>query len=65
MKDWLERVLWTLAQAVLAILIQQVADLPYEWVPILTAVLAAIKGLVAKKVGDPESASTVDLRREV
>jgi len=56
-RDWLERVLWTLAQAVLAVLIQQTADLPYQWVPLLTMGLSMVKGLVAKKIGDTNSAS--------
>lgn len=56
-KDWLERVLWTLAQAALAVLAVAVTDLPYWWVAILTPLLSALKGFVAKKVGDGNTAS--------
>lgn len=56
-KDWLERVGWTLAQVVLGVLIVETADLPYWWVVPLTSVLSMLKGLVARKVGDPDSAA--------
>lgn len=58
-KDWLERVLWTLVQAVLGVAVVAVADLDYVWVPIVAAALAGLKGVVAKKVGDPQSAATL------
>ena len=56
-RDWLERVAWTMAQVVLGVLIVETADLPYWWVAPLAAILSALKGLVARKVGDPNSAS--------
>lgn len=59
--DWLERIIWTVIQAGLAVISVEQFDLP-EWTVLpITAVLAAVKGLVAKKVISPEkeSASTV------
>lgn len=58
-KDWSERVFWTALQGVLAIVIANVAGLQGEYVPVLMAALAAVKGMVARHVGDPNTASTV------
>lgn len=58
-KDWLERVLWTSAQVVVGVLITATANLDGYYVPIIAAGLAALKGLLAKKVGDPNSAATL------
>lgn len=55
-KDLLERIVWTAVEAVLAVLAVHVTDAPIEWVPVLTAALAAAKGWVAKKIGDPTTA---------
>lgn len=56
-KDLAERVLWTAVQAGLAVLAVEVTNLDYAWVPAATVALAVAKGLVAKKVGDPDSAA--------
>lgn len=58
-KDWLERVFWTLAQVVLAVLIKEVGNLDGAYIPAIAAGLAALKGFVARKVGDPDSAATL------
>lgn len=58
-KDWLERVLWTAAQAVLGVVAVEVADLNLAWAPVVAVAVAALKGVVARKVGDPESAATL------
>ena len=63
-KDLVERIFWTAAEAALAVGVLEIADPdivdPKAWwaVPLASAA-AALKGLVAKKVGKPESASTV------
>ena len=56
-RDWLERTLWTLAQATISVIIVETADLDYWWVAPLAMVLAALKGLVASKIGNPETAA--------
>lgn len=48
-RDALERVGWTAAEAGVATAIVVVAELPYEWVPILSAALAVLKAWIAKK----------------
>lgn len=56
-KDWAERVFWTAVQAVVAVVAVEVTNLDYVWVPVATAALAAVKGFVAKQVGNPETAA--------
>lgn len=56
-KDALERVLWTAVAAGLSALGVYVADLPSEWIPVGTVILTTLKVLVAKKVGNPDTAS--------
>lgn len=58
-KDWLERVSWTAAQAGVGVFAVEVADLDVWWAVGAAAVLAGLKGWVAKHVGNPDSASTV------
>lgn len=59
LKDWAERVFWTGAQAVIAAVSFEQFDLPLWSLPIIAAGLAAVKGFVAKQIGDRDSASTV------
>lgn len=56
--DWFERVAWTAAQVVLSLVTVDQLDLPTEMVPVLAAGLAAVKGFVAKMIGNSDSAST-------
>ena len=56
--DWAERVAWTAAQAGLAAVSFEAWDLPLWSLPIIAAGLSAVKGFVAKQVGNPNSAST-------
>lgn len=66
-KDWGERVLWTLLEAAIAVLIVEspgfLADgeLPQWAIPLIASALAALKGYVARKLVDrhADSASTV------
>jgi hypothetical protein len=57
-KDWLERVSWTAAQAAVGVLAVEVGGLDVWWAVGAATALAALKGWVAKRVGNPESAST-------
>lgn len=56
-KDWANRVGWTLIAVVLGAVSVQAIGLP-DWaiVPAAT-LLTALKGLVARKIGDPETAT--------
>lgn len=57
-KDIIERTFWTAVQAFLAVfVITDVSSLKSAGVAAAAAVIAAIKGLAASKVGDPESAA--------
>lgn len=56
-KDLLERVGWTAAQGALATITVASLDIPPAWVPVIAAGLAAVKGFVAKHVGNKDSAS--------
>jgi len=63
-KDLAERVFFTAAEAALAVGVLEIADPdvvpPEAWYTVpLAALAASLKGLVAKKVGNSESASTV------
>lgn len=58
-KDIIERVFWTAVQAFLAVfIVSDVSSLKAAGVAAAAAVLSAIKGIAASKVGNPESAST-------
>lgn len=59
LKDVLERTAWTAAQAALAFGITQVSGMKEAWAIPIAAVLAYLKGVAAKHVGNPDSASTV------
>lgn len=56
---WLERVLWTAVQAALGLVTVDLFDLPTAWVPVIATALAAVKGWVARRVGDPQEPSTL------
>ena len=58
--DWSERVIWTAAQAGLGLFTVEMLDLPLEVVPVAAAMLAALKGFVAKQVGNRDSASLTE-----
>jgi hypothetical protein len=55
--DWSERVAWTAAQAAVGLFTIEMLDLPGELVPVAAAALAAVKGFIAKQVGNRDSAS--------
>lgn len=55
--DALERIVATAAEAGLSVAIVEVADIHAVWVPILTVALATCKTMLAKYVGDKESAA--------
>lgn len=57
--DLAERVGWTAAQVILAGVTVEAFDLPGWAVAPAAAVLAIVKGLVARHVGNPDSASTL------
>jgi len=59
--DWTERVAWTAAQAGLAAVSYDQWEMPLWSLPIVAAVLSAVKGFVARHVVDKneDSASTV------
>lgn len=56
-KDALERITWTTLAAALAAAGVYITELPEVWVPIGTVVLTTLKTMVAKKIGDPTTAS--------
>lgn len=66
LKLW-ERVLWTAAQAGLALvsveLLEATAgvETPVAFVPVIAAFLSYLKGQVARKVGNPQSPATLPL----
>ncbi len=55
--DLAERVGWTAAQVVLAGVTVEMLDLPGWAVPVVATGLAMAKGLVARKVGERDSAA--------
>lgn len=54
-----ERAGWTAAQAAIAYVLVQSADWSGEWVPIIGACLAVLKGIAASKVGAKGTAATL------
>lgn len=59
LKDLVERALWTAAEAVVAVVTTEVADLDTGvYAPLIATGLAVVKGFIAKHVGNKESAST-------
>lgn len=57
LRDALERVLWTSVAAAVSAAAVYVNDLPDVWIPIGTVIFTSLKVLIAKKVGDPNSAA--------
>lgn len=58
-KDLIERVGWTAAQAGVGVLIVANTDTPTAYAAVIAAGLALVKGFIAKKIGNADSASTV------
>jgi len=56
LRDALERVGWAALYAAIAMGITIASDLPYQWAPVLTVALNALKVWVAKYVGNPDTA---------
>jgi hypothetical protein len=56
-KDALERIAWTAAGAGVSAAAVYVNELPDVWIPIGTVVFTTIKTLIAKQIGDPNTAS--------
>lgn len=54
-----ERTGWTLLQVALAAAPAALWGVPVEWVPLVVAGLALLKGWVARHVGSPETAATL------
>lgn len=55
LKRFAERVLWTAAEAGAAFGLSHVGLFPAEYVPVATVAFSIIKGLAARKIGDPNS----------
>lgn len=56
-KDALERIAWTAVAAALSAAGVYITELPEVWVPIATVALTTLKTLIAKQIGDPNTAS--------
>lgn len=52
-----ERGGWTLAQVALAAVVVTATPVPVEYIPLVAAGVAFLKGLVARHIGDPDSAA--------
>lgn len=63
--DIAERVLWTAAEAAVAVLAIHTADLDPMWVAPAAALLAALKGFIAKHIGDDSAALPLWARQAV
>lgn len=57
--DLAERAGWTLAEAAVGFAITETSSLDTVYAPVIATALAALKGIVAKHVGNKDSASTV------
>lgn len=57
--DALERLAWTGAEAAIAQAAVVARDLPPAWVVPIGMAIAAIKAIVARHVGNPDSAATL------
>ena len=62
--DLIERVLWTFLQGGLAVISIESFEIDPMWVPPIAAVLAVLKGLVARKIGSPYTAATLPASEE-
>lgn len=58
-KDLLERLLWTIAQVTVGVLVVESAGWDAWWAVPVAGVLMVAKGFIAKKIGDPNSAATL------
>lgn len=54
-----ERVFWTAVQAGLGIVTVEALDVPVAYAGVIAAVLAVVKGFVARRVGNPNEPSTL------
>lgn len=56
-KDIAERTFWTAAEAGVAYLGAKLVDAPQEWIIPVASALAVLKGWIATKIGNKDSAS--------
>jgi hypothetical protein len=56
-KDAVERILWTSVSAAASAAAVYINDLPEVWIPVGTVLLTTVKVLIAKKIGDPNTAA--------
>jgi hypothetical protein len=56
--DLLERVFWTALQATVGVLSAVQWDLDEFWIVVIAFGLSVLKGVIAKNIGNPDSAST-------
>lgn len=54
--DWAERIAFVVAYVVVSQVIVALGGLDQAWVSVIIPGLAAVKGILAKRVGDPDSA---------
>lgn len=54
-----ERVFWTAVQAGLGIVTVEALDVPVAYAGVIAAVLAVVKGFVARRVGNPQEPATL------
>jgi len=58
-RDVLERTAWTATQAAASVVTVEALDAPLWLAVPIAGLLATVKGFLARKVGDPDSASTL------
>ena len=58
--DLAERVGFSALYAGVSVATVDLADLPYEYTPVLIAALAALKGVLASRVGNPDTAGVTN-----
>lgn len=58
-KDLLERLLWTIAQVTVGVLVVEAGNWDAWWAVPVAAALMAAKGYIARYIGDPDSAATL------
>ncbi len=56
-KDLAERVFWTAAEAAVAYVSVDQLNIPKVWVPVVATGLAFVKGIIAKHIGDSNTAA--------
>lgn len=62
--DALERIGWTALQGVVGLVVVELADVDMWWALPVASALAALKALIAKKVGQPGTASTLPVSKD-